>query len=152
MSTALRESPQRNGTPVDKPSLADARPFNDFCLVKLHQPRVTEGGIKLPDKSETYKIGVWQVGEVLRVGPGELTIDGHRKALTVKPGDRVLFDIRQAQIPNSLDVISVDGEYQFLFVREQNMLAAVASAATAGPTDGQRSARPGSWRAESPTE
>ncbi len=118
----------RNGeqpAPRVKPKLSTVRPFNDFALVKVHMPRMTEGGVLMPDKSETYKVGAWQVGEVIAVGPGELTIDGHRKQLTVKPGDTVLFDIRQAQKPASVDFIITEGDYQFVFVREQNMLGAV---------------------------
>ncbi len=123
MNTKELTSFTRNGTP--KPSLADARPFNDFCLVKVHMPRITEGGIKLPDKSETYQVGAWQVGLVVRVGPGELTIDGHRKQLTAKEGDTVLFHIQQAQRPSSIDFEIMDGEWQYMFVREQHMLGAV---------------------------
>lgn len=121
MATTLA-SFTRNGVVLDKPHLKDAKPFNDFCVVRLHTPRKTEGDILLPDKSETYKVGVWQVGTVLAVGPGELTISGERKQLTTQVGDRVLFDLRSAQIPASLDIINTDGEYSYLFVREQNML------------------------------
>ena len=116
----------RNGTThAAKPSLADAKPFNDFCLIKLHTPRKTEGGLHLPDKSETYSIGVWQVGEVIRVGPGELTLTGERKKLTVQVGDRVIFDIRKGEIPASLELQTQEGEHKYLFVREQNMLGSV---------------------------
>src|SRR5689334_18345508 len=61
------------------------RPLHDRVIVKrLEQERKTASGIVIPDTAAEKP----DQGEVLAVGPLE---DGSRRALDVKPGDRVLF-------------------------------------------------------------
>ena len=64
------------------------RPLHDRVIVKrLEQERKTASGIVIPDNAAEKP----DQGEVLAVGPGKLLEDGSRRALDVRPGDRVLF-------------------------------------------------------------
>ncbi len=64
------------------------RPLHDRVVVRrLEEIRKTASGIVIPDTAAEKP----DQGEVIAVGPGKLLEDGTRRALDVKPGDRILF-------------------------------------------------------------
>jgi chaperonin GroES len=64
------------------------KPIGDRIIVRREAAgEKTAGGILLPDTAKDKP----QRGEVLAVGPGKLNKDGTRATMTVKVGDRVLF-------------------------------------------------------------
>ncbi|MBM4287310.1 MAG: co-chaperone GroES [Deltaproteobacteria bacterium] len=88
-------------------------PLNDRVLVKrTEELQVTKGGIFIPDTAKEKPIE----GKVIAVGSGKLTDNGERVALTVKPGDRILFGKYAGT------EIKVEGE-EHLMMREDDILA-----------------------------
>ena len=65
------------------------RPIGNHVLVRRSKAEtVTPGGLHIPDRAQ----GKSMRGEVLAVGPGKLNEeDGTRIAMSVKPGDVVIF-------------------------------------------------------------
>ena len=64
------------------------RPLHDRVLIKvLDSEEKTAGGIIIPDTAKEKP----SEGEVLAVGPGEITEDGKSKPMNVKQGDKILF-------------------------------------------------------------
>jgi chaperonin GroES len=68
--------------------MAKIRPLHDKVLLeRLESQDKTAGGIVLPDTAKEKPTE----GRVVAVGEGRLDDAGKRVAMTVKPGDRVLF-------------------------------------------------------------
>ena len=64
------------------------KPLHDRVLIKvLDSEEKTAGGIIIPDTAKEKP----SEGEVLAVGPGEMTEDGKLKPMNVKQGDKILF-------------------------------------------------------------
>lgn len=64
------------------------QPLGDRVLVKpLSAEEKTAGGIILPEKAQEKP----REGEVVAVGPGKLTDNGERRAMSVKVGDVVVY-------------------------------------------------------------
>jgi chaperonin GroES len=64
------------------------RPLDDRVVVEpLEAEEKTAGGILLPDTAKQKP----QRGRVLAVGPGKLLDNGQRAALSVAPGDEVIY-------------------------------------------------------------
>jgi chaperonin GroES len=64
------------------------RPLHDRILVtRVEAESVGRGGIIIPDTAKEKP----QEGKVVAVGNGKLNEDGHRIALDVQAGDRILF-------------------------------------------------------------
>jgi chaperonin GroES len=64
------------------------RPLHDRILVtRVEAESVGRGGIIIPDTAKEKP----QEGKVVAVGNGKLNDDGHRIALDVQAGDRILF-------------------------------------------------------------
>ncbi len=64
------------------------KPLHDRVLVKrVEQEQKTAGGILIPDTAQEKPIQ----GEIVAVGQGMQLENGQMKALSVKPGDKVLF-------------------------------------------------------------
>ena len=64
------------------------KPLDDRIVVRaLEAEEKTSGGILLPDSAKEKP----QRAKVLAVGDGRLTDEGKRIALTVNPGDTILF-------------------------------------------------------------
>ena len=64
------------------------KPLQDRVVVKrLESDEKTSGGIIIPDTAKEKP----SEGEVLAVGPGEITEDGKSKPMNVKKGDKILF-------------------------------------------------------------
>ena len=65
------------------------KPLNDRVIVKPEEAvEMSKGGIILPDTASKEKP---MQGEVIAAGPGKVSKDGARVALSVKAGDKVLF-------------------------------------------------------------
>ena len=64
------------------------RPLHDRVLVRrIDAAETVRGGIHIPDSAKEKP----QEGEAVACGNGKVLDSGHRVALEVKPGDRVLF-------------------------------------------------------------
>ncbi|EFJ50536.1 hypothetical protein VOLCADRAFT_80038 [Volvox carteri f. nagariensis] len=79
--------PRANAQADDVPEL---QPLSDRVLVRVEDVAdVTLGGVILPDSAKERPLS----GTVVRTGPGKYDKDaeGKRKAMTVQPGDKVLY-------------------------------------------------------------
>ena len=64
------------------------KPLHDRVVVKrIDTDEKSAGGIIIPDTAKEKP----SEGEVLAVGPGEITEDGKSKPMNVKKGDKILF-------------------------------------------------------------
>jgi chaperonin GroES len=91
------------------------RPLNDRILVKrLEGEAKTAGGIIIPDSAKEKPAE----GEIVAVGPGKLNDAGHRVAMDVAVGDRILFSKYGGT------EVKLDGE-DFLIMREDDILGVV---------------------------
>jgi chaperonin GroES len=89
------------------------RPLHDRVLVRrIEDAETVRGGIIIPDTAKEKP----QEGEAIACGSGKLLDSGHRVALEVKAGDRVLFGKYGG------NEIKLDGE-EFLILREDEILA-----------------------------
>ena len=61
--------------------------FSKFVVKRLESDEKTSGGIIIPDTAKEKP----SEGEIVAVGPGELTEDGKLKPMNVKEGDKILF-------------------------------------------------------------
>jgi chaperonin GroES len=92
------------------------RPLGDRVVVKpIQREEVTKSGIVLPDTAKEKP----QRGEVIAVGPGRLTDDGHRLEMEVKVGDEVLF----AKYAGT--ELKIDDE-EYLILSEKDILAVLS--------------------------
>lgn len=88
-------------------------PLGDRVVLKRAEPETTtSGGIVLPDTAQDRP----QRGEVMAVGDGHTLKDGTRAPLTVKEGDRVIFNSFAGE------EVSV-GDEELLLLRESDILA-----------------------------
>jgi chaperonin GroES len=93
--------------------LMKLKPLNDRVVVKrLEEKEVRKGSIIIPDTAKEKP----QEGEVLAVGPGKLTEDGKRQAMSVTPGDKILFGKWSG---NEVKL----GDDEVLIMREEDILA-----------------------------
>ena len=92
------------------------KPLNDRVLVKrLESEEKTAGGIYIPDSAKEKP----SQGEIVAVGPGKVGDDGKLQAMTVKKGDKVLFNKYAGT------EIQLAGE-DHLIMREDDILGIVA--------------------------
>ena len=64
------------------------KPLHDRVVVKrIETDEKSSGGIIIPDTAKEKP----SEGEVLAVGPGEITEDGKSKPMNVKKGEKILF-------------------------------------------------------------
>ena len=92
------------------------KPLSDRVLVKrLDYEEKTAGGIYIPDTAKEKP----SQGEIIAAGPGKLGDDGKAVPMTVKKGDKVLFNKYAGT------EISVNGE-DHLIMREDDILAIVS--------------------------
>jgi chaperonin GroES len=91
------------------------RPLHDRILVKRSDPELkTASGIVIPDSAGEKP----EQGEVIAVGPGKRNEKGDTIALSVKPGDKVIFGKYTGQ------TVKVDGD-ELLVVREDDLFAVI---------------------------
>ena len=91
------------------------RPLHDRILVKRIEAETrTKGGLYIPDSAKEKPIE----GEVIAVGNGKVDDKGHTHALTVKPGDKILFG------KYSGTEVKID-EVEHLIIREEDVLGII---------------------------
>ena len=91
------------------------QPLGDRVVVEREESvERTAGGILLPDSAKDKP----SRGTIISVGEGRLMDDGQRKALQVKPGDRVLFSSYAGE---QFKV----GDEELLLMREDDILAVI---------------------------
>jgi chaperonin GroES len=89
------------------------RPLYDRILVKrVDADEKTSSGLIIPDSAKEKPLEA----EVVAVGSGRILDDGTVRAVTVKPGDRVLFGKYTG------DEIKLDGT-EHIILREEDVLA-----------------------------
>ena len=92
------------------------RPLHDRVVVKrIEAVEKTAGGIIIPGTAQEKP----QEGEIVAVGPGARDDKGALVALTVKPGDKVLFG------KWSGTEVKIDGQ-DLLIMKESDILGVVA--------------------------
>ena len=92
------------------------KPLYDRVVIRRSKVAdITKGGIVIPDSMKEDD----STGEVLAVGGGRLMTDGKLCPLTVKVGDRVVFEKRAG--------IKVTAEDEELLVIRENEIIAVLS-------------------------
>lgn len=85
MAATLQTKKKRKKKPRTKPTI---HPLDNRVLIRRDAPETqSPGGIVLPQQAQKNQ----QYGIVLVTGPGKLLPDGSRAAMSVKPGDRVVF-------------------------------------------------------------
>lgn len=91
------------------------KPLNDRVLVKrLESEEKTAGGLFIPDTAKEKP----SKGEVVAAGPGKTADDGKLVKMTVKAGDKVLFN-KYAGTEVKLDGV------EHLVMREDDILAII---------------------------
>jgi len=91
------------------------KPLHDRVLVKrLEEEEVTKGGIIIPDTAKEKPIR----GEVVAAGPGKTSDDGKTIPMSVKTGDKVLFN-KYAGTEVKID------DVEHLVMREDDILAII---------------------------
>ena len=91
------------------------QPLADRVVVEpIEQEERTVGGIYLPDTAKERP----QQGKVIAVGPGRINDKGHRIAMTVKAGDRVVYS---KYAGTEVQV----GDKEYLILSESDILAIV---------------------------
>jgi chaperonin GroES len=89
------------------------RPLHDRLIVRRSEPELkTASGIVIPDSAGEKP----EQGEILAVGPGKRNDKGDFIALSVKPGDKVLFGKYTGQ------TVKYEGQ-EVLVIREDDVLA-----------------------------
>ena len=92
------------------------KPLSDHILIEpIKEEEKTQSGIFLPETAEKEKS---EQGKIIATGPGKKTDDGKIVPLSVRPGDRVLF---QKYGPSE---IKIDGK-EYLIAREEDILAII---------------------------
>jgi chaperonin GroES len=92
------------------------KPLSDHILIEpIKEEEKTKAGIFLPDTASKEKS---EEGKVIATGPGKKTEDGKIMMMSVKPGDKVLF---QKYGPSE---IKVDGK-EYLIASESDILAII---------------------------
>ncbi|HUZ92735.1 MAG TPA: co-chaperone GroES [Candidatus Paceibacterota bacterium] len=88
---------------------------NNVFLEPFAEEKTTKSGIVLPDTAEKEKP---VKGTVLATGPGKVNEKGERVAMSVKAGDKVLFE------KYGMDEIEVEGK-KYLVGAEDKILAII---------------------------
>jgi chaperonin GroES len=92
------------------------KPLSDHILIEpVKEEEKTKAGIFLPETASKEKS---EEGKVIATGPGKITDDGKIIPMSVKPGDRVLF---QKYGPSEIKI--EDKEY--LIATESDILAII---------------------------
>jgi chaperonin GroES len=96
--------------------MSNLKPIHDKILIKpLKENEKTATGIFLPQTAEEKS----DKGEVIAVGPGKLLDSGERAPMSVKVGDKVIFDKYGGE------EIKMNKE-EFIIVSEDKILAIIS--------------------------
>lgn len=88
------------------------RPLHDRVIVKrVPEERTSAGGIVIPDSASEKP----SRGEIVAVGPGKRLDNGEVCALSVKPGDKILFGKYAGT------EVKIDGD-EYLVMREEDIM------------------------------
>ncbi len=91
------------------------KPLHDRVLVKrLEEEEKTKGGIIIPDTAKEKPVR----GEIMAAGPGKLGDDGKRMEMSVKVGDKVMFNKYAGT------EVKIGGE-EHLVMREDDIVAII---------------------------
>ena len=91
------------------------KPFGSRVVIKaLDREEVTKSGILIPDTAKEKP----QEGKVLAVGPGGFHKNGYKVAMTLKEGDKVLYQ------KYSGTEFKLDGE-ELLVISQDDILALI---------------------------
>jgi chaperonin GroES len=91
------------------------KPLHDRVLVKrLEEEEKTKGGIIIPDTAKEKPVR----GEIKAAGPGKLGDDGKRLEMSVKVGDKVMFNKYAGT------EVKIEGE-EHLVMREDDIVAVI---------------------------
>ena len=91
------------------------RPLDDRVIVKPQEAEEkTKSGIFLPEGAKEKPM----IGKIVATGPGKLSDEGVRTALTVKKGDSVLYGKYAGT------EVDIDGE-KHLILRESELLGVI---------------------------
>lgn len=95
------------------------KPLSNYVLVELmeNDQKTTKSGIVLPDSVEKKE---QTKGTVVEIGPGKFSEKGDRVPMSVKVGEKVLFNK-----PWSDDKKIEEGNKKFFLVEESEILAIV---------------------------
>jgi len=92
------------------------KPLSDHILIEpVKEEEKTKTGIFLPDTASKEKS---EQGTVIAVGPGKKTDDGKIVLMSVKPGDKVLF---QKYGPSEIKI----DDKEYLIATESDILAII---------------------------
>jgi len=95
--------------------IMNLKPLHDRVLVKrLEEEEKTRGGIIIPDTAKEKPIR----GEIIAVGPGKMSDEGKRIEMSVKTGDKVMFNKYAGT------EIKIEGE-EHLVMREDDIVAII---------------------------
>jgi chaperonin GroES len=81
---------------------------------KVEEEQKSAGGIIIPDTAKERSMQ----GEVVAVGPGKMDTNGQRTAMSVQPGDRVMYGKFAGT------EVDIDGQ-EHLVMREEDIMAKV---------------------------
>ena len=91
------------------------KPLDNRVLLRpIEAQEISPGGIIIPEAAKEKSIR----GSVVAVGPGKLADDGTITAVSVKPGDKVIYSTYAGT------EIKKDGE-KYLLIREDDILALI---------------------------
>merc|ERR1712146_869321 len=100
------------------------KPLHDRVVVKrLESDEKTSGGIIIPDTAKEKP----SEGEVLAVGPGEITEDGKLKPMNVKKGDKILFGKwsgTEVKLDGDDLLIMKESDIMGIFYRKEKVMSA----------------------------
>ena len=92
------------------------KPLGDHILIEpVKEEEKTKAGIFLPETANKEKS---EEGKVIAIGPGKKTDDGKIIMMSIKPGDRVLF---QKYGPSEVKI----GGKEYLIASESDILAII---------------------------
>lgn len=86
-------------------------PLNDRVLIRPVKNEMSKGGIYIPETAQDAP----ECGEVVSVGPGKRNESGVCNAMSVKPGQKVVYGKYAGT------KVKVDAE-ELLFVREEDVM------------------------------
>ena len=88
-------------------------PLRDGLFIERDpQETKSQGGIVLPESAKEAPLR----GTVVKAGPGRTTSEGERIAMSVQPGDKVLFG------QYSGTKVTIENQ-EYLFMKEEDILA-----------------------------
>ena len=100
------------GDLFEKEDRMKIKPLQDRVIVKrIDQDEEVRGGIVIPDTAKEKP----QEGEIVAAGDGKVLESGQKVAMSVKPGDRILFG------KYSGTEVKIDDQ-EYLIMREDEVL------------------------------